>query len=92
MDRRDLVKELFCLVEKKTRKVEISGGQTTSFASDKHLKDLEKRVAEMTRWRDKEKRGSEARANYSRILNRIKRELATVRKIREKRLESDHQK
>lgn len=64
---------------RKKREVETTDGAVVRFGSNKHVKDLEKRIAGLVKWRDKEKKGSEARANYARIISRLKRELASAK-------------
>lgn len=68
------------VVEKKMREADISDGSRVPHGSDKHVKDLEVRIADLTRWRDKQRRGSEARANYSRLISRLKGELSSARR------------
>jgi hypothetical protein len=68
------------IVEKKMREADVSDGSRVPHGSLKHIKDLEGRITSLTMWRDKQKRGSEARANYSRLIGRLKAELASARK------------
>lgn len=68
------------LVEKKMREAQLSGGRTSAWGSEEHITDLESRWYDMCSWRDRQPKGSEARANYSRIANRLKRELASAKK------------
>jgi hypothetical protein len=73
----EFVKE--ALSEGKVREADVTDGKT-AFGSEKHVKDLERRISELTPWRDRQKKGSDARANYSRIINRLKGELASARR------------
>ncbi len=68
------------LLEKKIREVDVSDGSKVPHGSEKHVKDLEVRIADLARWRDKQRRGSEARANYSRLISRLKGELSSARR------------
>ena len=68
------------VVEKKMREVDVSDGSRVAHGSSKHIKDLEVRIADLMRWRDKQKKGTEARANYARVINRLKSELASAKR------------
>jgi hypothetical protein len=81
-----LLREYLALViERMTREADIDDGTRVPHGSRKHVKDLERRIANMTAWRDKQKRGSESRANYARLINRLKAELASARRAAEKK-------
>lgn len=66
------------LVEKKMREVDHSDGTKVPHGSSKHIKDLKARIAGLETWRNKQKRGSETRANYSRLISRLKSELSSA--------------
>jgi hypothetical protein len=68
------------ILEKRIREVDVSDGSRVPHGSEKHIKDLEVRIADLSRWRDKQRRGSEARANYSRLISRLKGELSSARR------------
>lgn len=68
------------VVERKMREADVSDGSRVPHGSEKHIKDLEVRIADLSRWRDKQKRGTEARANYSRLISRLKGELSSARR------------
>jgi len=72
------------VVERKMREADVSDGSRVKHGSPKHIKDLEKRIAGLVMWRDKQRRGSEARANYSRLISRLKGELSSARRHAEK--------
>ena len=72
------------VVERKMREVDVSDGSRVPHGSLKHIKDLENRISSLTMWRDRQKRGSEARANYSRLIGRLKAELSSARREAEK--------
>lgn len=74
-----LVEEV--LVEQRAmREAEITGDKKVPFGSEEHVNDLERRIAELTSWRNKQKRGSEQRANYSRIISKLKSELVRAQR------------
>lgn len=67
------------------READVSDGSRVPHGSKKHVKDLEARIASLTTWRDKQKRGSESRANYSRLISRLKSELASAKRAADKK-------
>lgn len=71
--------------EARVREADVSDGSRVPHGSSKHVKDLEIRIADLMRWRDKQKRGSEARANYSRLISRLRAELASARRLANKK-------
>jgi len=68
------------VLEKRMREAELTGGKKTKFGSKDHVKDLEDRINELDGWRQKHKKGSEHRANYSRVINKLKNELGAAKK------------
>jgi len=68
------------VVERRVREADISDGSRVKHGSHKHIKDLEARIEHLMMFRDKQKRGSEARANYSRLIGRLKSELASAKR------------
>lgn len=82
----ELLREYLELVvtEKRMREADISDGSRVKHGSRKHIKDLETRIASLEMWRKKHKRGSEARANYSRLISRLKGELSSARRATNK--------
>jgi len=73
------------VVERRMREADVSDGSRVPHGSKKHVKDLEARIAGLTSWRDKQKRGSESRANYSRLISRLKSELASAKRAADKK-------
>lgn len=73
------------IVETRVREADVSDGSRVPHGSSKHIKDLETRIADLTQWRDKQRRGSEARANYARVIQRLKSELASARRAAAKK-------
>jgi len=72
-------------IEGKIREVDVSDGTKTKHGSRRHIKDLESRIESLSKWRDKEKRGSERRANYTRLIQRLKSELASAKRAMDKK-------
>ncbi len=69
------------VLERRMREADVSDGSKVKHGSSKHIKDLEARIADLSRWRDKQRRGSEARANYARLISRLKAELSSARRV-----------
>lgn len=78
------------VVEKRMREVDVSDGSRVPQGSKKHIKDLESRIASLSTWRDKQKRGSESRANYSRLISRLKGELASAKRAAAKNIKENY--
>lgn len=72
------------VVERKIRETDITGGKRVPHGSTEHIADLEHRIADMTSWRDRSKKGTEDRANYARIVRKLKAQLASARRAAEK--------
>jgi len=68
----------------KMREADVSDGRRVSWGSHDHIEDLENRIADLSRWRDKQKKGTEARANYSRLISKLRSELSSAKKRSEK--------
>lgn len=73
------------IIERKMREADVSDGSRVPWGDDRHVKDLESRLSTAVWGRDKQKRGSEARALYARLIQRLKSELASAKKSAEKR-------
>lgn len=71
----DLQQLINLMVERRVREADVSDGARVRFGSRNHVSDLKKRIADLVQWRDRQKRGSEARANYSRLISKLKSEL-----------------
>lgn len=74
---------------RRVREADMTGGRKAPWGSEEHIKDLEARMADLTRWRDAQRRGSESRANYARIVQKLRGELASARKASEKQKKPD---
>jgi len=85
MNFKDLSEFVQLVLEQKQKGVYLTGGRLSEWGSDDHISDLESRISEMTYWRDKQKRGSENRANYSRVVQKLKNELKSAKIYAEKR-------
>jgi len=67
---------------RRVREVDVSDGTRVLHGSDEHVADLQRRIDDLVGWRDRQKRGSEARANYSRLIQRLRAELASAERAR----------
>lgn len=72
------------LVESRLRETDITDGSRVPFGSKSHLEDLDMRISDLERWRDRQRRGSEARANYSRLISRLRSELRAAQRFSER--------
>jgi len=77
------------MVEKKMREADVTDGSKVPFGSEAHISDLEKRIADLTPWRDRQRKGTESRANYARVLTRLKAELKSAKRAFEKQKSED---
>lgn len=68
------------VVERRVREADVSDGSRVKHGSRKHIRDLEARIESLMMFRTKQKRGSEQRANYSRLIGRLKSELASAKR------------
>ncbi len=69
------------IVEGRIRETDITDGSRVAVGSAEHVTDLEMRIADLERWRDRQRRGSAARDNYSRLISRLRGELRTANRI-----------
>ena len=69
------------LREERLRETDITDGSRVPFGSSEHTVDLEMRIADLERWRDRQRRGSEARANYARLIARLRNELRAAARV-----------
>lgn len=72
------------LVESRLRETDVTDGSRVPFGSKSHLEDLDMRITDLERWRDRQRRGSEARANYSRLISRLRSELRAAQRYSER--------
>jgi len=73
------------VLESRLRETDITDGSRVPFGSKKHILDLETRIADLERWRDRQRRGSETRANYARLITRLRSELRAANRYSEKK-------
>ncbi len=78
-----LRKYIDLLIESRIREADTTEGKAP-WGSQEHIDDLEMRIIDLARWRDKQRRGSEARANYSRLISKLKSELASAKRHAQK--------
>jgi len=71
------------VVEARLREVDVTDG-TATHGSEKHISDLQTRIEDLTKWRDRQRRGTEARANYSRLIARLRAELKSAIRFAER--------
>lgn len=82
--RRIIRRELHVMIEARIREADITDGKA-EWGSDAHVADLESRIEDLMRWRDKQRKGSEVRANYARLVSKLKSELKSARRQAAKR-------
>lgn len=87
---RDLSEFVQLVLENKRRSADLTGGRISEWGSDEHISDLENRISEMCYWRDKQKKGTETRANYSRVVQKLKMELKSAKIYAERRRLNEH--
>ncbi len=83
MEDKDLRGIVRALIEARIRETDITDGSRVPFGSPEHVSDLGMRISDLERWRDRQRRGSEARANYARIITALKRELRSANRVNE---------
>jgi hypothetical protein len=66
------------MIEARMREADMSDGSKVPWGSPEHVAELRSRIFDLSRWRDRQRKGSEARANYSRIVGRLKAELRSA--------------
>lgn len=71
------------ILEARIRETDITDGTRVPFGSPEHVDDLNARISDLERWRDRQRRGSEARANYARLISALKRELRAAHRMNE---------
>lgn len=84
MSRESILSEFIGLVvERKIREADVTDGRVP-FGSKAHIADLERRINDLVPWRDRQRKGSEARANYKRLIARLRDELKSAKRAAEK--------
>jgi hypothetical protein len=74
--------------ERKIREADVSDGSKVKWGHNRHISDLKRRIGELTTWRDKHPRGSETRAMYSRLVQKLKQELGSAQRAAENKKKS----
>jgi hypothetical protein len=85
VESKDLRGIVRALIEARIRETDITDGRRVQFGSTDHVSDLENRISDLERWRDRQRRGSEARANYARLISQLKRELRSALRVNDPR-------
>jgi hypothetical protein len=80
-----LVEFVKLVLEEKMREADLGDDTKVPWGDEKHIRELEGRIADLTRWRDRQRRGTEARANYARLINRLKAELRSAKRAADRR-------
>jgi hypothetical protein len=79
-DKIDLVEDFIrVLIEGKIRELDTPEGKMVH-GSSSHIKSLETRIHALEPWRDSSAKGSEKRANYARLINKLKSELNSAKR------------
>lgn len=72
------LKQFISLVlERRLREADVTDGKA-GWGSDEHVADLKNRIEDLTKWRDRQRKGTEARANYARLITRLRSELKSA--------------
>lgn len=85
----DLKKYISLIIEARLKEVDITDGNKVTYGSDEHINDLQLRIEDLVKWRDRQRRGTEARANYSRLITRLRSELKSAQRQNSKKKENN---
>ena len=85
MEKNDLKEFIELVLETRLREVDITDGKVTH-GSEKHVIDLQNRIDELVKWRDRQRKGTESRANYARLVIRLRTELKSAQRQAAKEL------
>lgn len=77
MSKNDLKQYIELVIESKLREADVTDGKTP-WGSDEHVVDLQNRIEDLIKWRDRQRKGTEARANYARLITRLRAELKSA--------------
>ena len=77
MSKNDLKEYINLVLEGRLREADVTDGKT-EWGSEKHVNDLQNRIDDLTKWRDRQRKGTEARANYARLIARLRAELKSA--------------
>ena len=79
MKKSELKEYIELVVEARLREVDVTDGKAPH-GSEKHISDLQRRIEDLIKWRDKQRKGTEARANYARLITRLRAELKSAQR------------
>ena len=65
------------VLETRLREADITDGKVP-WGSDEHVTDVQNRIESLLKWRDRQRKGTETRANYSRLITRLRTELKSA--------------
>jgi hypothetical protein len=68
----------------KMKEADVTDGSTVPWGSPEHIIDLEGRIESLNLWRNKQPRGSAARANYARLIDQLRSELRSAIRFSQK--------
>ena len=68
----------------KMKEADVTDGSTVPWGSPEHIIDLEGRIESLNLWRNKQTRGSAARANYARLIDQLRSELRSAIRFSQK--------
>jgi len=77
MSKIELKQYIELVVESKLREADVTDGKA-EWGSDEHIVDLNNRIEDLIKWRDRQRKGTEARANYARLITRLRAELKSA--------------
>lgn len=78
------LKQFISLVlERRLREADVTDGKA-DWGSDEHVADLKTRIEDLSKWRDRQRKGTEARANYARLITRLRSELKSAERANAK--------
>lgn len=73
----ELKKYIKLVVESRLREADVTDGKA-EWGSEEHVRDLQNRIDDLVKWRDRQRKGTEARANYARLITRLRAELKSA--------------
>lgn len=77
MSKNELKEYIELVIESRLREADVTDGKA-EWGSDKHVTDLQNRIEDLVKWRDRQRKGTEARANYARLITRLRAELKSA--------------
>lgn len=80
----EFINEVVNEVRLRETEIQLSTGKKVSFGSNAHIADLERRIKDLVSHRDRQQRGSSARSDFARAINRVKNELRSALNVRNK--------